>query len=102
LLQTPGAPVFPSDVSLECLWASAEDGTSIFVILWEFEVKPGNHVPFENAYSPSDAWVQLFQRDTHFLDIQLLQDSARPPYYFTLDFWDTESSYKTFSNSKSD
>jgi hypothetical protein len=58
----------------------------MFVILWEFEVKPGNQVAFENAYGPAGIWVRFFQRDAHFRGTQPLQDSARPLYYFTLDF----------------
>ena len=74
----------------------------MFVILWEFEVKPGNQVAFENAYGPGSAWVQLFKRVSHFRGTQLLQDSSRSRYYFTLDFWDSENNYKQFQNSNRD
>ena len=48
-LQTPGIPVFPFDVILECRLARAEDGTSMFVVLWEFEVKPGSEEPLSKS-----------------------------------------------------
>ena len=70
----------------------------MFVILWEFEVKPGSEGGFENAYGPEGAWVRLFQRDTHFRGTQLLRDSSRPLLYFTLDFWDSETAYNNFLN----
>ncbi len=35
----------------------------MFVILWEFEVKPGGEQSFESAYGPGGAWIQLFRRD---------------------------------------
>jgi heme-degrading monooxygenase HmoA len=95
-LQTPSTPVFPFEVILECCLARAEDGTSMFVILWEFEVKPGSEECFENAYRPDGAWVQLFQRDPHFRGTQLLRDSFRSHYYFTIDCWDSEASYQNF------
>jgi heme-degrading monooxygenase HmoA len=71
----------------------------MFVILWEFEVKPGNQVRFESAYGPDGAWAQLFKRDPHFRKTRLVQDPSRPLYYFTLDFWDSESSYRNFLDS---
>jgi len=70
----------------------------MFLILWEFEVKPGSEEYFENAYSPNGTWVRLFQRDPHFQGTQLLRDPSRPRYYFTLDFWDSETSYQDFLN----
>lgn len=68
----------------------------MFVILWEFEVKPGNTGCFEKAYGPNGQWVQLFQRDPHFRGTQLLRDPSRPLWYFTLDFWDSETDYRNF------
>jgi heme-degrading monooxygenase HmoA len=68
----------------------------MFVILWEFEVKPGSDGCFENAYGPEGAWVRLFQRDPHFRGTQLLRDPSRPLLYFTLDFWDSETAYHNF------
>jgi len=44
-------------VFLECYDARAEDGTSMFVILWEFEVKPGSEAGFEKVYGPTGEWV---------------------------------------------
>ena len=68
----------------------------MFVILWEFEVKPGSEERFQRAYGPEGAWVQLFQRDPHFRGTQLRRDPARPLYYFTIDFWDSETAYRQF------
>jgi hypothetical protein len=95
-LQTPGTPVFPFEVILECRLARAEDGTSMFVILWEFEVKPGSEERFQRAYGPQGAWVQLFQRDPHFWGTQLRRDPTRPLFYFTIDLWDSETTYYQF------
>jgi heme-degrading monooxygenase HmoA len=68
----------------------------MFVILWEFEVKPGSEECFENAYSTDGLWVRLFQRDPHFRGTQLQRDPSRPHYYFTIDFWDSQTSYQGF------
>jgi heme-degrading monooxygenase HmoA len=66
------------------------------VILWEYEVKPGSEERFQKAYGPSGDWVRLFQRDPHFRGTQLLRDPARPLFYFTIDFWDSETAYENF------
>jgi heme-degrading monooxygenase HmoA len=68
----------------------------MFVILWEFEVKPGSEGRFERVYGPKGQWVQLFRRDPHFRGTQLRRDPARPLVYLTIDFWDSETAYKTF------
>jgi heme-degrading monooxygenase HmoA len=70
----------------------------MFVILWEFEVKPGSEQSFESAYGPEGAWVQLFRRDPGYLRTLLLKDPFRPPTYLTLDFWHSESAFQSFRN----
>jgi heme-degrading monooxygenase HmoA len=68
----------------------------MFVILWEFEVKPGSEERFQRAYSPQGPWVLLFQRDPHFRGTRLQRDPSRSLYYFTVDFWDSEAAYNDF------
>jgi heme-degrading monooxygenase HmoA len=72
----------------------------MFVVLWEFEVKPGSEECFQNAYGPEGAWVWLFQSDPHFQGSQLVRDPSRPRFYFTLDCWDSEIAYKDFLSAK--
>lgn len=68
----------------------------MFVILWEFEVKPGSEAAFEKAYGLSGAWVQLFQQDPHYRGTRLLRDVSRPLHFYTIDHWDSESDYRIF------
>jgi heme-degrading monooxygenase HmoA len=70
----------------------------MFVILWEFEVKPGSEPAFESAYSTQGEWVRLFQRDPHYRMTYLLKDTSRPRIYFTMDLWDSENAYDNFKN----
>jgi hypothetical protein len=74
----------------------------MFLILWGFEVKPGEQSAFEKAYGPLGPWVQLFQRDPHFRPTQLLKDPYCPNIYFTLDFWDSLRHYELFKHSNQD
>ena len=68
----------------------------MFVILWEYEVKPGCEEMFETVYGPQGAWARLFQSDSHYRETRLLRDVSRPRCYFTLDYWDTEQSFEAF------
>jgi len=68
----------------------------MFLVLWEFEVKPGCEESFQNAYSPTGSWARLFQRDPHYRQTLLLRDPFRPRIYLTLDYWDSETAYQSF------
>ena len=70
----------------------------MFVILWEFEVKPGSEDRFLRAYGPGGDWVQLFQRDPHYRGNSTPADPARPLCYFTIDFWDSEDRLQHLQN----
>ncbi len=74
----------------------------MFLILWEFEVKPGEEIAFEKVYGAHGEWVQLFQRDPHYRQTQLLKDPSRSRIYFTLDFWDSEIDYNHFKQTSQD
>ncbi|HET6931276.1 MAG TPA: antibiotic biosynthesis monooxygenase [Candidatus Acidoferrum sp.] len=68
----------------------------MFVAFWEYEVKPGCEESFQSAYGPQGDWVRLFQHHPHYRETRLLKDLSRPHFYFTLDYWDSESSFDQF------
>jgi heme-degrading monooxygenase HmoA len=72
----------------------------MFVILWEFEVKPGSAPAFERVYGPQGDWVRLFRSDPHFRMTRLLQDTSHPGIYCTMDFWDSEGAYREFKSAQ--
>jgi len=72
----------------------------MFVILWEFEVKPGSGPAFERVYGPQGDWVRLFRSDAHYRMTHLLRDTSRPGIYCTLDFWDSETAYEKFQSTQ--
>lgn len=80
----------------------AGDGTPMFVVLWEFEVKPGYEKQFELAYGPDGEWVGLFRNDPNYLQTRLLRDPSRKQIYLTLDFWKSQESYRFFLDSHRD
>ena len=70
----------------------------MFVALWEYEVKSGCEESFQSAYGPHGDWARLFQRDPHFRETRLLKDLSCPRFYFTLDYWDSETSFEQFKS----
>jgi hypothetical protein len=68
----------------------------MFVILWEFEVKPGSEERFQVVYGANGPWVRLFRRDPRYQKTLLLLNPARPLSFFTLDFWASEKAYDEF------
>jgi hypothetical protein len=74
----------------------------MFVVLWEFEVKPGCEEGFESIYSPSGDWAELFRHDSNYRETLLLRDPFRPRFYITVDFWNSQSSYHRFRQSHTD
>jgi heme-degrading monooxygenase HmoA len=68
----------------------------MFLVLWEFEVKPGFESRFEKVYGPNGDWDRFFRRDPHCREVRLLRDPGRPGGYITLDFWDSREAYENF------
>ncbi len=68
----------------------------MFLVLWEFDVKPGFESRFEKVYGPDGDWAQFFGRDPHFRDTRLLRELSRPSVYVTLDLWDSRDTYERF------
>jgi hypothetical protein len=68
----------------------------MFLILWEFEVKPGCEERFEKVYGPGGEWARLFRTDSRYKETRLMRDSFRAACYWTLDFWDSRQAYDKF------
>jgi len=68
----------------------------MFVVLWEFEVKPGCEIEFKSAYGSTGPWTQLFRRDSCYLETRLPHDPFRIQFYVTLDFWTSRAAYQAF------
>ena len=68
----------------------------MFLVLWEYEVKPGCQERFEKLYGPAGGWARLFRTDSHYRETRLLRDPFRSNVYLTLDFWTSRESYAWF------
>src|SRR5215813_3874825 len=68
----------------------------MFVVLWEFEVKPGDEAGFERVYGADGDWVRLFQNDVNYQSTRLLRDVSRDGIYLTIDMWRSRETYERF------
>jgi heme-degrading monooxygenase HmoA len=68
----------------------------MFVVLWEFEVKPDCAARFETVYGPAGEWVRLFRSDSNYQGTRLLRDTSRHGIYITIDLWRSREAYDCF------
>lgn len=73
-----------------------ETATTMFVVLWEFDVKDGSELEFEEEYGSGGAWAEFFRQDPAFRETRLLRDAAQKRRYYTLDFWASRAAYEAF------
>jgi len=65
----------------------------MYVILWEYQVKPDYRAAFEEIYAANGAWAQLFEKETGYLGTELLHDPNNAHRYITIDRWDSSQAY---------
>ena len=68
----------------------------MFLVLWEFEVKPGCEERFERVYGPGGDWDSLFRRDPDHVRTELFRDTGKPRVYLTADYWKSRTAYEEF------
>jgi Antibiotic biosynthesis monooxygenase len=68
----------------------------MFLVLWEFEVKPECEECFERVYGTGGDWDSLFRRDSQYERTVLFRDTERPRVYLTADYWKSRASYEEF------
>jgi hypothetical protein len=79
-----------------CQHPRAEDGTTMFVTPWEFEVKSGSEDLFERTYGPEGEWARLFRPDARYRGTRLLRDVGAVRVYVTMDSWKSREAYEKF------
>ena len=57
----------------------------MYVIVWQFEVRPGCEREFERAYGADGDWAQFFRTGTGFVSVELLRDPRNPSAYSTIE-----------------
>jgi hypothetical protein len=68
----------------------------MFVILWEYQVKPGFENQFSRVYGIDGDWVRLFRQSDAYRGTRLSRDCDRDRWFYTLDLWESRQSYDDF------
>ena len=68
----------------------------MFLVLWEFEVKPDREKRFQEVYGPGGDWDSLFRTDPNHVGTRLFRDTNRSGVYLTADSWLSRKSYEEF------
>jgi heme-degrading monooxygenase HmoA len=67
-----------------------------YLVIWEFQVRPGAEPDFERIYGPRGDWAQLFSKGEGYLRTDLLRDRERAGRYVVLDHWSSDEHYQRF------
>jgi heme-degrading monooxygenase HmoA len=72
------------------------DGSSEYVIVWEFWVRQDRVTEFVEKYGPQGAWARFFRSSRDYIKTELVKDVAADHRFLTLDYWKTEESFRSF------
>lgn len=67
-----------------------------YVIVWEFQVKPGQEENFEEQYGDHGIWAELFKTSEKYQGTKVIKDVGQMSRYVTLDYWSSEFDYERF------
>jgi len=72
----------------------------MYVIVWEFRVRPEQREAFERGYGSDGDWARFFQRDESFRGVELWRggelDDPEWDRYLTVDRWASVEAYEAF------
>jgi heme-degrading monooxygenase HmoA len=68
----------------------------MFVIVWEYGVKPDRIDDFESFYRPDGPWRRLFRAHPGFVSTTLMKDLRSSRRYVVADRWTSEKLYDEF------
>ena len=70
--------------------------TARYTYLWEFLVQSDRIDEFIRHYGPAGTWTALFRQSPGYIETLLLQDSANPLHFITIDKWESLDAYRSF------
>lgn len=70
----------------------------MYVIVWEFLVRPDKVAAFIAAYRSDGTWAKLFARADGYIETELLRalDADNGPRFVTVDRWRAEDDFVRF------
>jgi heme-degrading monooxygenase HmoA len=67
-----------------------------YIVIWEFQVRPGAEEDFERVYGPAGDWAQLFRKAEGYIRTDLVRDREVRGRYLVLDRWGSAAQYDAF------
>ena len=58
----------------------------MIAVVWQFDVKPGQHQAFEKFYGADGEWTALGRRSRSFLGSSFLRDQAQDGRYLLIEY----------------
>lgn len=71
----------------------------MFVVIWQYDVRPGREAEFAALYGDGGAWAALFREHDGHLGTQLLRDEDAAERFLTIDRWTSQAAYERFLTS---
>jgi heme-degrading monooxygenase HmoA len=68
----------------------------MFVRIWQFHTKADCEAGFRATYGSLGAWAELFRRGAGYLGTELLESTADPTIYITVDRWESAEAWQAF------
>ncbi len=75
---------------------SGINGGALYMILWEFHVKPGREERFEQAYGPEGNGARFFGQGSGYLGTELDRDLQKKGRCLPADYWTSQTAYESF------
>jgi heme-degrading monooxygenase HmoA len=68
----------------------------MFIVIWEYAVKPDKTAEFEKEYGSAGSWAAFFQEGEGLLSTELCKDPSQRNRYITIDRWISKDAYEDF------
>jgi quinol monooxygenase YgiN len=68
----------------------------MYLILWEYAVRPERVEEFETLYRPDGDWSRLFRGSLGYVSTTLMRDAREPLRYLVSDRWTSREAYEAF------
>ena len=69
---------------------------SMYLIVWEYQVRPERLPDFEKIYASDGAWAKLFNKNKGYLGTELLRDETDIHRFLTIDRWISAKAFNEF------
>jgi heme-degrading monooxygenase HmoA len=74
----------------------------MFLIIWQYTVKPGEVDRFVAIYNSEGRWAEFFRDSSGYQGTVLVKSNEDELTYVTLDYWDSEEDYHRFVKTNAD